>query len=126
MSNDLKMYCVFSAEAITAMGGNRGKMAAQAGHAYLHAWWDAFADPALRPLAERYQQGPSAVKVCLLAADENILATLCDAYRGKTGVTLVRDRGLTVFAKPTVTCAGIGPIDPEDREILLRALKPLI
>ena len=38
----LKMYCIFSKEAVKAMNGNRGKLASMAGHAYLHAWWAAF------------------------------------------------------------------------------------
>ena len=35
------MYCIFAKESIDKMKGNRGKMAAQAGHAFLHSWWDA-------------------------------------------------------------------------------------
>ena len=37
----IKMYCIFSRESLEAMKGVRGKMAAQAGHAYLHAFWNA-------------------------------------------------------------------------------------
>jgi peptidyl-tRNA hydrolase len=37
----IKMYCIFSRESVEKMKGNKGKMCAQAGHAYLHAWWDA-------------------------------------------------------------------------------------
>ena len=36
-----KMYCIFAKESIAKMNGIRGKMATQAGHAYLHAFWDA-------------------------------------------------------------------------------------
>ena len=35
------MYCIVSKEAVKACNGNRGKMLTQAGHAYVHANWNA-------------------------------------------------------------------------------------
>lgn len=36
-----KMYCIFAKESLDKIKGVRGKLATQAGHAYLHAYWDA-------------------------------------------------------------------------------------
>lgn len=36
-----RMYCIVARDSLKLMNGNRGKLAAQAGHAYLHAFWDA-------------------------------------------------------------------------------------
>lgn len=37
----MKMYCIFARESIEKMGGNRGKLAAMAGHAFVGALLDA-------------------------------------------------------------------------------------
>lgn len=122
----LKMYAIFSQAALKAMKGNRGKMAAQAGHAYLHAWWDALGRHP--DLAYGYRGSSHAYKIALAApadADEAWFAELAELYREKTGVTEVIDAGFTVFDGPTFTCIGIGPINPDDREPILCSLRPL-
>lgn len=58
------MYCVFSKEALVKMKGIRGKMASQAGHAFLHAYWDAEARH--RALAEAYRHSGRAYKITLV------------------------------------------------------------
>lgn len=123
------MYAVFSPAAVKAMKGNRGKLAAQAGHAYLHAWWDAHTRHP--ELAAAYRKGPRAFKIALMPKDEDgtdeaWFDRLLEAYRDKTGVTKVIDAGFTVFEGPTLTCIGIGPISAEDREEVLAGLRPLI
>ena len=55
------MYAITSREVLQKIGGNRGKLSAQAGHAFLHAFWDAeerFAD-----VAKAYKESGSAKKV---------------------------------------------------------------
>lgn len=122
----LKMYAVFLPAALKAMKGIRGKLAAQAGHAYLHAWWDAALHFA--PLAKEYKDSDHAYKIALIApedADEKWFDELLAYYRARTGTTKVVDAGFTVFDGPTLTCIGIGPIAPDDREEILRGLKSL-
>ena len=129
MAADLKMYCIFSQEAIDKMQGNRGKMAAQAGHAYLHAWWDAVnkahRDSRLMTTLANYFNGDDARKICLITPTDDDLRRLVDAYQSITGVTLVEDCGYTIFEPGTltVTCAGIGPLYDADKGDDLRNLE---
>lgn len=149
-SNGLRMYAVTSREALAAMGGNRGKLAAQAGHAYLHAFWDAevrFGEDAYPtdgglggdyPLGsghsvyayqrdiKAYRHSGAAVKVTLVVDTTDELAILFDLFRPVCGTTLVKDAGRTVFKEPTVTFVGIGPITREAFEDLAPGLRPLL
>lgn len=138
----MKMYCIVAATSLKAMNGNRGKLAAQAGHAYLHAWWDAIRprnltkwdeekgynvpDLTIVDNALKYSHEGKAVKVCLVVPDVPDLLPLFDAYKHKTGVSMVTDAGLTCFNEPTTTCLGIGPICEEDIGNDLKDLKVLI
>lgn len=112
------------------MNGNRGKLAAQAGHAYLHTYWDACRPRNLLRWSEEkghkvpdltivdnaiaYAKSGAAVKICCVVEDIADLLPLYDAYKNITGVSLVKDAGRTVFKGPLVTCLGIGPIRDED------------
>ena len=133
----IKMYCIFSEESIAKMQGNRGKMCAQAGHAFLHAWWDA-ADrfdwetfdwlkdtniPTQLRAMQEYFCGNDARKITLVAKTDDDLRRLVEAYRGKAGVTLVEDCGYTVVEPGTITCAGIGPLRDEDKGEDLKSLR---
>jgi len=130
----MKMYCIVSREALKAMNGNRGKLAAQAGHAYLHAYWDAEARGSELPRGmdgyttpEQYRLFAKATKVCLVVETTDELRELEARYRPVCGVSLVTDAGLTCFdGVPTVTCLGIGPIRDKDVGDDLKALKVLI
>lgn len=122
--SDLKMYCIFSRESLKAMNGNRGKMAAQAGHAFLHAFtngrmtWDC--------RAYSYLNDQRAYKIVLVVETTQELHELYHQYQHRVGTALIEDAGLTVFNEPTVTCLGIGPIHPEECCEKLKSLKPLI
>lgn len=136
----MRMYCIVSREALKAMNGNRGKLAAQAGHAYLHAYWDAedrhvHWRGADTDYSRSYRDGPAldyrrsgnAKKVCLVVETTDELRALEARYRPVCGVSLVTDAGLTCFdGVPTVTCLGLGPIRDEDVGDDLKALKVLI
>ncbi len=125
----MKMYCIVSREALKAMNGNRGKLAAQAGHAYLHAYWDAEekAVDSYREVVDGYRASGKAKKVCLVVETTDELRVLEARYRPVCGVSLVTDAGLTCFnGQPTTTCLGIGPIRDEDVGDDLKALKVLI
>lgn len=127
-----KMYCVFARESLDKMKGNRGKMAAQAGHAFLHSYWDACTDMAKdgdRPKfsqAIRYQAGERAYKITLVVDTVEELKTLQGAYKDVCGTSLVTDAAFTVFDEPTTTCLGIGPISEANIGEDLKCLKTLL
>lgn len=111
MAKVYKLYAVMSKEAVKKMNGIRGKMIAQGGHAFLHAYWDSL--NRFPEYAEAYKNSDHAFKITLVVEKTEQLETLRDAYKDLCGVSLVKDAGFTVFNEPTVTCLGIGPI-PED------------
>lgn len=100
------------------INGVRGKMLTQAGHAYLHAAWDA--QDRFPDMLKAYRDSGHAYKITLVVPTVADLEELHEAYRDRCGVSLVKDAGFTVFKDadgnplPTVTCLGIGPI-PEDQ-----------
>lgn len=128
--SDFRMYAIVNREAVTAAGGNRGKMLAQAGHAFLHAWWEAFADldhPENMGAAALYKNSGAAVKIVLEAADKFELHALhALAIEASIPASLVIDRATTVFREPTVTFLGLGPIRAEHAPEWLRKLKVFI
>lgn len=128
------MYCIFARESVAKMNGNRGKLAAQAGHAYLHAYWDSLeagtldaGQAKMRTAAARnYKNSQAAVKVCLIVDTVEQLEALQQAYAEVCGTSLVKDAGRTVFAEPTVTCLGLGPIGPDDIGEDLKSLPVMV
>lgn len=109
------------------MGGNRGKLAAQAGHAYLHAFWDAENYENYKSVAERYRDSMQAKKVCLVVDTDAELFEIYEDYMyQEIGATLVKDAGITVFEYPTLTCIGIGPLTEDQVSEKLKSLKVLI
>ena len=125
MASELRLYAVVSMEAIKACGGNRGKMLAQAGHAFLHTFWAA--EESHPAAAMEYKYSGVAVKIAVMAPNADHLEAmkiLCE----KAGLphSLVKDAGRTVFPEPTVTCLGIGPIRREDAPPWLSELKVLL
>lgn len=119
----IKMYCVFALESVKKMNGIRGKLGTQAGHAYLHAFWDAEARH--RSLAEAYRMTSHAYKITLCVDTVEELKELELAYRDICGVSLVTDAGFTVFAEPTTTCLGIGPLPDSLKGSDLASIKTL-
>lgn len=122
MSAPLKLYCVVAQDSLKKMNGVRGKLASQAGHAFLHAWWDA--ETRFPDAARTYREG-RAYKVTLVVPDVAALHALRRAYETRCGTALVTDQGLTVFTEPTTTCLGLGPISDDDLQDDLRSLKVL-
>lgn len=123
---EYRIYCIMSKEALAAMKGNRGKMVAQGGHAFLHAWWSSLWRNPLAAL--RYKFSQAAVKITLVIENDDMLEHLYEQYesRRNVGVTKVVDAGRTVFGKPTFTCVGIGPILPDKAGPWLSSLKTLV
>jgi peptidyl-tRNA hydrolase len=125
----IKLYCIFAKESILKMGGNRGKMSAQAGHAYLHAFWNAMdndADNSKYIQAKGYQNRTGdghAYKIALIVDTVDELKVLQAKYKDICGTSLVTDAGFTVFDEPTTTCLGIGPISEDNIGDDIKALK---
>ena len=121
-----KMYCIFARESLEKMGGNRGKMAAQAGHAYLHAFWDAnrvSAETNKIRQAQAYYESERAYKIALVVDSVAELLVLQRKYQDICGTSLVEDAGFTVFSEPTITCLGLGPISEDNIGDDIKALK---
>jgi peptidyl-tRNA hydrolase len=123
-TSELRLYAIVNKEALASAKGNRGKMHAQAGHAFLHAWWDA--ERRFREIAYRYRDTQAALKIVLAAENAAELQDMYERIKPICGCTLVVDAARTVFAEPTITFLGIGPIAREDAPDWLQALKPLI
>lgn len=127
----IKLYCIFAKESLAKMNGNRGKMAAQAGHAYLHAYWAstvAGPDGQFKFLdnASAYRQGDRAYKICLVVDTVEQLKAIHEEYKDICGTSLVTDAGFTVFDEPTTTCLGIGPLRDSKKTDTLKGLKVLV
>jgi peptidyl-tRNA hydrolase len=118
------MYAIFARETLREMK-YEGKLAAQAGHAYLHAWWDAedrFSSAYREDVNDwdywhntclAYRSSNDARKISLVVDTVEELEALYTMFRPHMGATLVEDCGYTVFSKPTITCVGLGPIQSD-------------
>lgn len=133
MTKVIKMYCIFAKESVQKMNGIRGKMCTQAGHAYLHAFWDAMlgfglpyevshTDSKIKQ-AIAYQNSERAYKITLIVDTVDELIALQEKYKDICGTSLVTDAGFTVFNEPTTTCLGLGPIAEENIGDDIKALK---
>jgi len=120
----LKLYAIISGPALKKMGGNRGKLGAMLGHAYVHAFWDAEARHPERAL--KYKFSNHATKVLLICEDEDLMRQLAADYQDLCGTTVVEDAALTVFKEKTFAAVGIGPLAHEERDPRLAGLKVLI
>lgn len=120
----MKLYAIVYTPAIKKMGGNRGKLGAMLGHAYVHAMWDADARHPDRALA--YKTSGIAKKVVLECHDEELMRNLALDCQGVCGTTVVEDAGLTVFKEKTFVAVGIGPLAADECDERLRSLKPLL
>lgn len=125
MNDELVLYAIVSAEAVAMSKGARGKMAAQAGHAFAGALFKPFKErnPKLMFRALRYMLGKGTPKMVLVAPEETLLK-LAEHYKGTHGTALVVDAGRTVFDGATLTALGIGPINKSEREEILQGLRP--
>lgn len=132
MNTEFIMYCIFSKEAIKALGGNRGKLASMAGHAYLHAFWNAESKELYPDWLEPhnsvlYKDSGFTKKVTLVVDTTERLTALYEKLKESPyGTTLVVDRALTVFEQPTTVCLGFGPVPKENVPEEIKELRVLI
>jgi len=118
-----RIYCIFSKESLKKMNGIRGKMASQAGHAFLHAYWNA--EHRFPEDAEIYRNSDHTRKITCVVDTDQELELLYDEYVDNHPITKVIDSGFTVFNEPTLTCIGIGPVDLDKLQGTLVNLKTL-
>lgn len=122
-----KMYCIFAIESVKKMNGIRGKMCTQAGHAYVHAYWDAMNDEGYHKKkkiqAISYETSERAYKITLVVDTVDELKALQEKYKDVCGTSLVTDAGFTVFDEPTTTCLGLGPISEDNIGDDIKSLK---
>jgi peptidyl-tRNA hydrolase len=116
-----KMYCIFAKEAIDKMNGIRGKMCAQAGHAFLHT--ALLAQEQFPQQFADYINGDHRFKITLIVDTVEELKQLQQAYQDKCATKLITDKGFTVFTEPTTTCLGIGPLREDMIGADLKTLK---
>lgn len=121
VSDELVLYCIVSEEAVKASNGCRGKMASQAGHAFVGALIESIRIASDR--AMRYINSDGVPKVTLIGTQEQ-LQIIFNYHSGIHGAVLVKDAGRTVFKEPMITAAGIGPITRNERCALLQELRP--
>ena len=97
---------------IKAMNGNRGRMVVQAGHAFVHALWDA---QDRFPEAVAGYRAQAAFKIALATDSGEVLHALYEKYRLICGATLVQESGSKMSgdineAVIATNCIGLGPI----------------
>jgi peptidyl-tRNA hydrolase, PTH2 family len=116
--NAITMYAIVADEAVALCGGNRGKMAAQCGHAFVRCALVA-AEKYLPERLEDYMKGEAKVVLRAPIADFEMLLE----QHWDVPTSLVADAGHTVLEPGTITCIGIGPIYPSEASDDLRALR---
>jgi peptidyl-tRNA hydrolase len=117
---NIKLYTIFSAEAIEKMNGARGKMVAQGGHAFVGALLDSMRR--FPKDAKAYMESGGVAKIALIAPEAE-LHQLLAAYKSVCGVDMIVDAAHTVFKEPTLTCLGLGPINVKHIGADLKAIK---
>ena len=116
-----KMYCIFAKESVDKIGGVRGKMCTQAGHAYVHTML--LAETYHPELFKAYLNSDHAYKITLIVDTVEELKAIQEKYKDKVATKLVTDAGFTVFTEPTTTCLGLGPIGEDMIGDDLKAIK---
>jgi peptidyl-tRNA hydrolase len=132
MSDDteIRLYCVIRTD-LDSLAENGflplGKLMAQAGHAFVGCFAACEPQAALAYLNNGIQP-----KIVLRAKNEKeLLRAKGECEIAGIPCYLVTDVGRTVFAEPTTTCLGIGPVAKKDlpkfiqRLQLLERMKPI-
>lgn len=102
---NIKMYCIVSEEAFPDSLKHSGKLAAQAGHAFLGCFNNILKYD--YDLAMDYIQCPLHRKIVVTVSSTQKLLNLYEKYKDKNFAYLVVDEGLTHFNGQTVTCLGL-------------------
>lgn len=111
---DPVMYIVFPRELLMPPG----KLAAQAGHAAVDSWIDSVCYKDRLDVCKAWRENGGA-KICVAVQNVSDLHTIHhQMIEHQMPCALVEDAGHTVFAGPTVTCIGVGPLWRSESESL--------
>lgn len=114
---ELRMVAVFRAD----LPLPEGKLAAQAGHAFVGALLEALDRDV--EMATAYIESVAQVKIVLVAAGVDDLRRVQEKADNRGVITyLVTDAARTVLPEPTVTVLGIGPMNKTDSNAITRGL----
>lgn len=95
----------------------KGKMAAQAGHAYLNVFLEAG-----QKRQQEYQKDGIGTKICLEGTLEQIENTYAKAKAAELPCSLITDSGHILppffMGDPIITALGIGPLNKKEAKIL--------
>lgn len=107
----LRLYALVRSD----LGMNVGKVASQAGHAYLGAYLKAPTQ-----VQEEYHSDGIGTKVCLVCPSaEKLLEVYNLCQQLEQPCSLIEDSGVgSGFSVPTITALGIGPINKEQARFL--------
>jgi len=75
--------------------------------------------------AINYKASDMTFKITLAVDTVAVLWSPPGKYKDVCGVSLVTDRGLTIFKEPTITCFGLGPIAEDNIGDDIKYLKTL-
>ena len=120
--NELKLYAIIRAD----LGMTPGKLSAQAGHAFLNAYLEAFEkDP---QLAKEYQKDGIGTKICLQAKNLNQLLKIENHLKADDmPASLIIDSGHIMpphfLGQPIITALGAGPMTTETAKKYFKRLK---
>lgn len=121
-NEELKLYAIIRAD----LGMSTGKIASQAGHAFLNAYLETLNN--FPQIAKEYQKEGIGTKICLNAKDLNKLLIIQDKLKAANiNHCLIIDSGHICppffDGSPIVTALGIGPIYPLEVKSIIRRLK---
>lgn len=101
----IKMYCIVSEDAFPNCASYAGKLASQAGHAFLGCFNNLLQRD--YDLAMDYILCPLHRKIVVTVPSTQKLLNLYEKYKLSNCAYLVIDEGLTHFKGQTVTCLGL-------------------
>lgn len=120
MQNELLLYAIVRTDIEMPVG----KLAAQAGHAFLGTY--ELCRNMQPDTSAEYRDSDLKKKICLAAEDEAALLRIRDLCEERgIPARLIRDAAVTVFDEPTLTAIGIGPVRRSDLPGYVRHLPTL-
>lgn len=114
-----KMYVIVRSD----LGMESGKIAAQAGHAFLGAYRNALKS---RPNAVESYNQTNETKIALrIKGLVQLMKVHNTLMNTNFPFVLIKDAGHTVFDEPTITCIGLGPVRESEVTDFIKRLQLL-